>query len=223
MLKGPNIACKIAENYWCGNLIHGAENVSVVLLETPYSGQPSERSWQLVSVQDPEVSQPQRELPPWARPVAEHQAAGPPESRKSEDCDTLNTVCAAWFTAFRKHFKSLHSERSQFTSAQGSSWAWVQRCHPPRGMRTCFRCSVASGQMSPTVCCYRCWGRLLPGSLFSSTHPRKTAKPHKQAKSASWPAQVLHWAELNHDFWQECWAAAMEIRYWGLDLFVYLF
>lgn len=90
-----------------------------------------------------------------------------------------------------------------FTSARDSSWAWVQRYLLQQGRRTCFRCSVASGRMSPTVCCYRCWGRLLPESLFSSTLPRKPTKPHKQAKSASWPAQVLYWAELHHDFWHE--------------------
>lgn len=31
----------------------------------------------------------------------------------------------------------------------------------------------------------------------------KTMKPHKQTKSASWPAQVLYWAELNHNFWRK--------------------
>lgn len=75
-----------------------------------------------------------------------------------------------------QHSENTSNEQSKFTSARGSSWAWVQRCHLPQGRRTCFRCSAASGQMSPTVCCYRCWGRLLPGSLFSSIHPRKTTK-----------------------------------------------
>lgn len=65
-------------------------------------------------------------------------------------------------------------ESSTFTSARGSSLASEQICHLPRRRRTYFRCSAASGQMSPTVCCYKCWGRLLPESLFSSTHPRKT-------------------------------------------------
>lgn len=96
---------------------------------------------------------------------------------------TSNILSDVWFTAFGARFKCLHSECSKFTSVRGSSWALVQRCHPLQGKRTCFHCSVASGQMSPTVCCYRCWGRLLPGSLFSSTHPRKTTKPQKQVKS----------------------------------------
>lgn len=58
-----------------------------------------------------------------------------------------------------------------FTSVQGSSWAWVQRYLLPRGRRTCCRCSAASGQRSPTVCCYKCLGRPLPEILFSSTPP----------------------------------------------------
>lgn len=60
-----------------------------------------------------------------------------------------------------------------FTSGRGSSWASEQRRHLPRGRRTCFHCSAASDQMSPTACCYRCWGRLLPEILFSSTHPKE--------------------------------------------------
>lgn len=109
------------------------------------------------------------------------------------------------FTTFEQHFEYFLSEHPKFTSARGSSSAWEQRCHLPQGRRTCFRCSVASDQMSPTVCCYRCWGRLLPESLFSSTHPRKTTNPQKQVKHASWTAQVL-WAELNHDFWHKIWS-----------------
>lgn len=83
---------------------------------------------------------------------------------------------------------------AKFTNGRGSSSAWVRRFLLPRGRRTCFHCSAASGLMSPTVCCCRCWERPLPESLFSSTHPSKTTKkPHKQATSASWPAQVLSW------------------------------
>lgn len=50
--------------------------MSVILLEAAHSGQPGQRSRQLVSVEDPEIRQPQGELPPRARPVTEHQTAG---------------------------------------------------------------------------------------------------------------------------------------------------
>lgn len=76
-LRHSALHVSTSANYWCDHhLIHPAEDVSVVLLEAPNSGQTSQRSRQLVSVQDAEISQPQRELPPRARPVAEHQAAG---------------------------------------------------------------------------------------------------------------------------------------------------
>lgn len=75
---------------------------------------------------------------------------------------------AVSFTAIWKYFKCLHSN---FTSAQGNSWVLVQRYLLPHGKKTYFRCSAASGQMSPTICCCRCWGSLLPESLFSSTPP----------------------------------------------------
>lgn len=69
------------------HLIHGAENVSVVLLKAPHSRQPGQSSRQLVPVQDPEICQPQRQLPPRARPVTEHQAAGQKQSSLSNGWD----------------------------------------------------------------------------------------------------------------------------------------
>ena len=79
---------------------------------------------------------------------------------------------------------------SKLTSAQGSSWVSVQRHPLPQGRRTCFHCSAANDQIFPTVYCYRCWGRLLPESLFSSTLPWKTIKPKYITKSNSQLAQV---------------------------------
>ena len=58
------------------HLFHGAEDVSVVLLEAPHPGKACEGSGELVPVEHPEVSQPDGKLPPGARPVGEHQAGG---------------------------------------------------------------------------------------------------------------------------------------------------
>ncbi len=54
-------------------LVHRAEDVCVVLLETSDSGQARKSSRQLVTVQDPKISQTQRQFPPRARPVVKHQ------------------------------------------------------------------------------------------------------------------------------------------------------
>jgi hypothetical protein len=51
-----------------------AEDVGVVLLETPHSSQPRQGPAVLISVQDAKVGQPEGKLPPRPRPVAEHQA-----------------------------------------------------------------------------------------------------------------------------------------------------
>jgi len=48
--------------------------VGVVLLEAAYARQAGQRARQLVTVQHPEVGQPEGQLPPGARPVVKHQA-----------------------------------------------------------------------------------------------------------------------------------------------------
>lgn len=57
------------------HLIHGAEDVSVVLLEAADACQASQSSRQLIPVQDAKVGHAQRQLSPGARPVIKHQAA----------------------------------------------------------------------------------------------------------------------------------------------------
>lgn len=57
------------------HLIHGAEDVSIVLLEAADAGQASQSSRQLVPVQDAKVGHAQRQLSPGARSVIKHQAA----------------------------------------------------------------------------------------------------------------------------------------------------
>lgn len=58
------------------DLVHGTEDVGVVLLEAADASQSGQGPRQLVPVQDAEVRHPQGQLPPGARPVVEHQAAG---------------------------------------------------------------------------------------------------------------------------------------------------
>lgn len=98
-------------------------------------------------------------------------ARGKSEKKPNNNQMTMTWI---WFTTSGEMASNVYT--LNFTSARGSSWAWAQRCLLPRERRTCFHCSVASGQMSPTVCCYRCWGKLLPESLFSSTPPRQMTK-----------------------------------------------
>ena len=78
---------KGVKHSWCCHLLHCAENVGVILLEAPHSGQAGQGSWQFVPVEDPKVCQPQRKLPPRARPVAVHQTKGQPQRRKSGKCN----------------------------------------------------------------------------------------------------------------------------------------
>ena len=59
------------------HLVHGAEDVGVILLEATHPGEPRERPRQLVPVQDAEVSHAEGQLSPGARPVIKHQAAAP--------------------------------------------------------------------------------------------------------------------------------------------------
>lgn len=65
--------------------------MSVILLEASDSGQPSQCSWQLVSVQDAEICQPQRKLPPRSRPVAEHQ---------TEETTGVQEVKLTWYIKY---------------------------------------------------------------------------------------------------------------------------
>lgn len=63
------------------HLVHGAEDVGVVLLEAADAGQARQSPRQLVAVQDAKVGHAQRQLPPGARPVIKHQAAGRQDRR----------------------------------------------------------------------------------------------------------------------------------------------
>lgn len=58
------------------HLVHGAEDVSVILLEAANTGEASQGSRQLVPVQDTKVGHAKGQLSPGARTVIEHQAGG---------------------------------------------------------------------------------------------------------------------------------------------------
>lgn len=118
---------------------------------------------------------------------------------------------------------------AKFTNGRGSSSAWVRRFLLPRERRTCFHCSAASGLMSPTVCCCRCWERPLPESLFSSTHPSKTTKNH--INKLRLPVGLhRYWAEswLLARIWSNCdanhiqWALFIHLFFWSKTLKVQL-
>lgn len=55
------------------HLIHGAEDMSIILLEAANAGEASQGSRQLVSVQNTKVCHAKRQLSPGARPVIKHQ------------------------------------------------------------------------------------------------------------------------------------------------------
>jgi len=57
------------------HLVHGAEDVGVVLLEAADADEARQGSRQLVPVQDAEVGHANGQLSPGARPVIEHQTA----------------------------------------------------------------------------------------------------------------------------------------------------
>lgn len=121
---------------------------------------------------------------PLRRPTA-RSCGGPRSLPASEVAPAMSEACGrtsgcrttrALLKLLTTIISNISSLKNVITSGQGSSWASEQRHHLPQGRRTCFHCSAASGQMSPTACCCRCWGRLLPGNLFSSTHPREKNK-----------------------------------------------
>ena len=56
------------------DVFEGAEDVGVVLLEPPHSGETGEGPREFVPVQDPEIGQAQRQLSPGAGAVVEDQA-----------------------------------------------------------------------------------------------------------------------------------------------------
>lgn len=56
------------------HLVHGAEDVGIVLLEAPDPRQPRQGPRGLVAMEHPEVGQPQGQLPPGSGPVGEHEA-----------------------------------------------------------------------------------------------------------------------------------------------------
>lgn len=55
------------------HLIHGAEDMSVILLEAADTGEASQGSWQLIPMQDAKVRHAEGQLSPGARPVVKHQ------------------------------------------------------------------------------------------------------------------------------------------------------
>lgn len=64
------------------HLVHGAEYVSVILLEAPHTRETGQGSWQLVPVKNSKVGHAERQLSPGARPVIKHQTGG--QKKKKE-------------------------------------------------------------------------------------------------------------------------------------------
>lgn len=100
-----NIACAVRRRRCRCYLLRCAEDVSVVLAEPAHAGQPSQRARQLVPVQGPEVGPPQREFPPRAEPLLEHETE---HRREREEI----------FSPPRKWTVVLWSEQSQNTRNQ---------------------------------------------------------------------------------------------------------
>lgn len=65
------------------HLVHGAEDMSIILLEAADTGEACQSSWQLVPVQDAEVGHAKGQLSPGAWPVIKHQAAA---KQKDKHC-----------------------------------------------------------------------------------------------------------------------------------------
>lgn len=119
-----------------------------------------------------------RNLPAWEGVPSRSEACG-----WTSDCKTSKRLKSRQQTRNSLGHVIISVHRLGFTSDRDSSWASAQRHLLPRGTRTCSRCSAASALMSPRVCCYRCWGWLLPGSLFSNTPP-STTNQHQWAVGA---------------------------------------
>lgn len=65
-------------------LVHGAEDVSIILLEATDTGEARQSSWQLIPVQDTKVGHAKGQLSPGARPVIKHQTGAKQTNRQSE-------------------------------------------------------------------------------------------------------------------------------------------
>lgn len=170
-------------------------------------------------MEDPEICQPQRKLPPRTRPVAEHQTVGRPESGKSNDWHTLNAV-------HRFYLQHL-----------GNTWNSdsLSALHlPVPGAVHGLECKdvIFHGEGEHVFAVVLPVARCLPqfavidvggGYFLKASSPvfileKQQNHTHNKLKPASWTAQVLYWAELNHDFWHESQATAMEIRSCGFYL-----
>lgn len=65
-------------------LVHGAEDVSIILLEATDTGKASQGSWQLIPVQDTKVGHAKGQLSPGTRPVIKHQTGAKQTNGQSE-------------------------------------------------------------------------------------------------------------------------------------------
>lgn len=85
------------------HLFQRAEDVSVILLETPHTGQPTQRPRQLVSVKNSKISKPKRHLPPGPWAVGKHQTRKEEVTqvlRSRERCSKYENITACtWLLA----------------------------------------------------------------------------------------------------------------------------
>lgn len=79
------VQCKFIRHCVNGgpHLVHGAEDMSIVLLEAADTGEASEGSRQLVPVQDAKVGHANGQLSPGAWPVIKHQAVAKQKVKKN--------------------------------------------------------------------------------------------------------------------------------------------
>lgn len=70
----PNLQTGISNR--CRHLVHGTENVGIILLEPAHPRQPSQGPRGLIAMQYPKISQAEGQLPPGSRAMAKHKTTG---------------------------------------------------------------------------------------------------------------------------------------------------
>lgn len=102
----------------CGpHLVHGAEDMSIILLEAADAGETCQGSRQLVPVQDAKVGHAKGQLSPGARPVIKHQTGAKQIDRRSVknaiyNCQLQPRVIAK--LKFTRMFQYYYERRSIF-------------------------------------------------------------------------------------------------------------
>lgn len=175
-------------------------------------------------MEDPEICQPQRKLPPRARPVAEHKTTGQPESRRrgNQLWHAINTACAVWVTTFEKVFKRLQSELILIVPVPGAVHGL--EC------KDIFFHREGEHVFTVVLPVARCLPQFAVidvrrGYFLKASSPvLLLEKQQNQINKLNLPGglhKVLYWAELHHDVRHESRATAMEIGSFQIYLLYY--